>query len=539
MSTESLTVSTPPLRHEEIDNMQSQNQTLAVKTVKNALWHISGFFVTTVLGLVVMSLVVNKIGIASFGLFGLITAVLAPLSLANLGFGEATVKYVSQYVHEGDLNKAEQYISTTFFMNLLVGLGGAIVIAVFGRFIFTAFFHIQANDLATVKVCLYLVAAGWFCNQAAAVLIGIPAAFQKYHFVAMGNMIIMLTNSVLILLFVLGGGGLIGYTGATVAGSFINFFYWYAIAKKIFPSARIRPVFYREVWRSSFHFGGWQTISQLGGIMAGQADKYLLGAFLMPGAVGIYNVALTVQQRAYSSIFTMSEVLFPAFSSLSNESLELKADALMKASWMLTVVAVCVIAPLIPLAHDLIGLWINGDIAREGGLVLQTLAVAGTLGSATNATYFFLLGTGRTRTITILSIITGVVTVIVSALVLPRFGLRAAGWSGIAAMIAQMAFVLIVLRNIFGAVLSWSAIVTSLHIPILIGLLSALLIAGTGHPIITTWPKLILAYVVLAALMFVATLGVNSLLPHGRERNAYMKTLIKSLLPMQSASGDI
>jgi O-antigen/teichoic acid export membrane protein len=532
-------VSNPSFLDEEIDNMQSQNQTLAVKTVKNALWHISGFFVTTVLGLVVTSLVVNRIGIASFGLFGLIAAVLAPLSLANLGFGEATVKYVSQYVHEGDFNKAEQYISTTFFMNLLVGLGGAIVIAVFGRFVFTAFFHIEANYMATVKVCLYLVAAGWFFNQASAVLIGIPAAFQKYHFVAAGNMIIMLSNSILILLFVLGGGGLIGYTGATVAGSFINFFYWYVIAKRIFPTAKIRPAFHREVWRSSFHFGGWQAISQLGGIMAGQADKYLLGAFLTPAAVGIYNVSLTVQQRAYSSIFTMSEVLFPAFSSLSNESLELKADALMKASWMLTVVAVCVISPLIPLAHDLITLWINSDVAREGGLVLQTLAVAGTLGSATNATYFFLLGTGRTRTITLLAIITGVVTVIVSASVLPLFGLRAAGWSSIAAMFAQMAFVLIVLRNVFGTVLSWSTIVTSLHAPILVGLLIALLIARTGHSVITTWPGLILAYVMLASLMLIATMAVNSLLPHGRERYNYIKTLIKSLLPMQSASGDI
>ncbi len=530
MSTESLAVSTPPFRDEEIDNMQSQNQTLAVKTVKNALWHISGFFVTTVLGLVVMSLVVNKIGIASFGLFGLITAVLAPLSLANLGFGEATVKYVSQYVHEGDLNKAEQYISTTFFMNLIVGLGGAIVIAIFGRFIFTAFFRIEANDLETVKICLYLVAAGWFFNQATAVLIGIPAAFQKYNFVAAGNIIIMLTNSILILLFVLGGGGLIGYTGATVAGSFINFFYWYAIAKRIFPAARIRPVFHREVWRSSFHFGGWQAISQLGGIMAGQADKYLLGAFLMPAAVGIYNVSLTIQQRAYSSIFTMSEVLFPAFSSLSNESLELNADALMKASWMLTVVAVCIIAPLIPLAHDLIALWINSDVAREGGLVLQTLAVVGTLGSATNASYFFLLGTGRTRAITLLSITTGVVTVIVSALVLPRFGLRAAGWSGVAAVSAQIVFVNIMLKKIFGKLLPLSYIVTSLYAPIIVGLSIAFAVLFVGEIRVVTWTQLFLAYLAVSVTMFGVIVAVNGLLPHGRERSQFMRTLIRSLM---------
>ena len=514
--------------------MPSDNQTLAVRTIKNALWHISGFFVTTVLGLIVTSLVVNKIGIASFGLFGLITAILAPLGLANLGFGEATVKYVAQYVHEGDLNKAEQYINTTFFMNLVVGVAGAVIIAAFGRFIFSSFFHVGPEDLETVKVCLYLVAVGWFFNQAAAVLIGIPAAFQKYNYVAAGNMIIMLSNSLLILLFVLGGGGLIGYTAATVTGSFANYFYWYFIAKKICPSAKIRPSFHLDVWKSAFHFGGWQTISQLGGIMAGQIDKYLLGAFLAPAAVGIYNVALTVQQRAYSSVFTMSEVLFPAFSSLSNEAMELKADALMKASWMLTVLAVCVITPLIPLAHGLITLWINSDVALNGGLVLRTLALAGTLGCASNASYFFLLGTGRTRTITLLSIITGVVTVIVSALVLPRFGLRAAGWSGIAAVMAQVAVINIVIRNIFGRLLPWSYIVTSLYVPILVGLSIAVAISFVEYPAVSTWPQLILAYFILATVTLAAIVTANSALPHGKERNEYMKTLIKSMMPLRT-----
>lgn len=514
-----------------------EDQSLSVKTAKNALWHISGFFVTTILGLVVTSLVVNKIGIAYFGLFGLITAILAPLSLANLGFGEATVKYVAQYVHEGDFKKAEQYISTTYFMNLIVGLAGAMLIAVFGRFIFTAFFHVGQEDLEVVKVCLYLVAAGWFCNQAAAVLVGIPAAFQKYHYVATGNMILMLANSFLILLFVLGGGGLIGYIAATVVGSIVNFFYWYFTALRIFPAARIRPALHKEVWKSSFYFGGWQAVAQLGGILSNQIDKYILGAILAPAAVGIYNVALTVEQRAYSSVFTVSEVLFPAFSSLSNEALELKADALMKASWILTALAVCVITPLIPLAHGLLALWINHDVAGQGSVILKTLAVAGTLGCATNASYFFLLGTGQTRVITLLSVLTGVVTIIVSVLVLPRFGLVAAGWSSIAAMLAQIVFVNIMIRKIFGNVLPWTYVITSLYVPIVVGLSIAFMISFVGHPGITTWPRLILSYFVLASGTLGAIVAVNSFLPHGRERNQYMRTLVKNLMPLRSTAG--
>jgi O-antigen/teichoic acid export membrane protein len=273
--------------------------------------------------------------------------------------------------------------------------------------------------------------------------------------------------------------------------------------------------------------------------MAAQIDKYLLGVFLNPAAVGIYNIALTAEQKAYSSVFTMSEVLFPAFSSISNESLELKADALMKASWILTVAAVCVLAPLIPLATDLISVWINADVAGQGAIVLRTLCVGGILGCATSATYFFLLGTGKTRIITVMAVATGVVTVIVSAIVLPRFGLKAAGWSGIAAMIVQMMFIFAILKKIFGSILTWSHITTSLHVPIAAGLSVAFLVSGIGRPPLTTWPSLILAYAIVFVLTLVTTLAVNALMPHGRDRNMFLMSMVRSLLPGRSSAGRI
>jgi len=293
-------------------------------------------------------------------------------------------------------------------------------------------------------------------------------------------------------------------------------------------------VLHKDAWKNSFHFGGWQAVAQLGGILSNQIDKYILGALLAPAAVGIYNVAYTVEQRAYNLVFTVSEVLFPAFSSLNNEALELKADALMKASWILTVLSVCVITPLIPLAHGLLALWINHEVANQGSVILQTLAVAGTLGCATNASYFFLLGSGQTRIITLLAVITGLVTIIVSASVLPRFGLVAAGSSGVAAMLVQIVFVNIMIRKLFGHVLPWTVVITSLYVPIVVGLSISFTISLVGHPAITTWLQLILSYCALAAGTLAVIVAICRILPHGRERTVYMSTLFKSMWPLQS-----
>jgi len=68
-----------------------------------------------------------------------------------------------------------------------------------------------------------------------------------------------------------------------------------------------------------------------------------------------------------------------------------------------------------PVGHDLLRLWIGPDVGEQGGFLLQVIAAAGALGCGTNATYFFLLGSGGTRAISVISITTGVVTVAVAA----------------------------------------------------------------------------------------------------------------------------
>jgi O-antigen/teichoic acid export membrane protein len=500
---------------------------LGEKTVYNSLWNISAFLAALVSNVVLIPFVVSRIGLSHFGLYSLITVILAPLSLANLGFGEATIKYVAQYAHEGNLEKASRYIQTTLFFNLVVGLVGGLVLAFAGSKLAHIFFQIPEKDHEELRRCFFLVAAGWFCNQGAAVFIGIPAALQRYRAVAIGSLTLTAASFTLIVALLSFQPSLLFYVLGTALGFALAWIYWGLAANQLLPNIKLTPRLYRDVFRSSLHFGGWQTAAQVGSLLANQADKYLLGAFLSPAAVGVYNISLRLEQAAYVTVFKLSEVLFPTFSALSTESLERKANLLMRASWLLTTAAVCVLIPLVPLSKDILRFWMGEAIAVQGALVLKTLAVGGTLGCATNASFFFLLGNAKTKWVAFLAVATGIVTLITSLLVLPVWGLPAAGISGVAAMLAQIIAVNVMLRRIFSKTLQWRLAWDYLYAPIAIGLIVAFTFQLSGIVSAKTWAQLACWYVAISATSGLSIILVTLRSPTRQDRVEDMKNLLR------------
>ena len=62
--------------------------------------------------------------------------------------------------------------------------------------------------------------------------------------------------------------------------------------------------------------GVWQLVAQGSGLIAVQADRYLLGALLAPQFVGFYTIAQRLEEAIYIGILKIGEILFPFFSVL-------------------------------------------------------------------------------------------------------------------------------------------------------------------------------------------------------------------------------
>ncbi len=495
------------------------SSTLAGRTLGNALWNIVPFFWVFLLGLAVVPVVIAHIGVGHFGLYGIFAVLLTPLGLANLGFGEATVKFVAERVHKGDLESAAQYVRTTLWMNLMVGLSGALVFGLAAPGAILFFFRIQQADTEVVRQCCILVALGWIFNQVAGVFMGVTVAFQDYRRMALIQVLVSTITGGLSILLVVLGLGLRGYTFANVFGAFAAMTAWYVSSRQRFGRISLKPKLDRVIWRQSFNFGGWQTLAQLGSLLANQSEKFLLGLFLNPASLGLFNIALSLEQRAYQVVFKLSEVLFPMFSALSGEQPTAKADRLMRVSWLLTTLAVSVLIPLVPLAEPLLTLWINETVADAAAPILQLLVIAGTLGCATNAACFFLMGNARTGALAFLAFVTGLTTVAAALILLPIYGLRAAAVPDIAAMfVQQIVLGSYLLRRIFGPVLPVWRILASLYSPMIVGLAVCLGVAWSGMLRgVDTWFGFAVSYVSLVVISGGSVLLVDMFWPDRRQ----------------------
>lgn len=494
----------------------SVQPSLGSRTVLNSIWNVVPLIWSTLLGLVTIPIVVKAIGIDQFGIYGLFSVLMAPLSLANLGFGEATIKYVAQYARNGDLATASRFIRTTLLFNGLVGLMGAFLIWFAGPSAAYTFFNLPRDQHEILRQCLMLVGATWLVNQISGVFMGVPPAFQNFRLVAWASVVVNTSAAVFGIVFVLLGFGLYGYTAANLLSAIVSMIIWVTAARRLLPSQNLWPGFDLSVWRRAFHFGSWRSLAQLGGLLASQAERFLLGAFLTPAAVGFYNVALNLEQRVYIAVFRMSEVLFPVFSGLERSSQDRMLSMLLRATWLLSAVAVCALIPMIALGPPLLTAWISPEAGTQAGLVLQWLALAGVLGCGSNASSFFLLGSGRTKWTAVLSLATGLTTVILGAAMFPRYGLRAAALPAVAAMIVQQVVLArVILPAVFGPAISLPRLLTAFYGPVCIGLGLALPLARSGAFVGWSLGMLIVTYAVLGIFVGIIVLLVHRFLPGG------------------------
>ena len=330
--------------------------TVGGRSAANALWNVLPLAWAAVLGLVTIPVVVRHIGVDHFGLFGLFALLLAPLSLANLGFGDATIKFVAEHAHTGDYHTCGLFVRTTLLLNLAMGVvcGGSI--ATIGPFLATRMFHIPIADRQLVDDCLVLVGMTWAIYQISGVFMGVPPAMQAFRLVA----VIQVVNSSVLAAASIGavraGFGLYGYTAANLFAAAFGLVVWYIASRRLIPGESFVPRLDTMAWKKSLGFGLWRTTAQLGGLAANQGERFLLGAFLSPQALGFYNLAASLQQRVYMVAFKMSEVLFPLFSTIQSESKERQFSLLLRATWLVTTLAVCGLAPLAGLAEPLMTL---------------------------------------------------------------------------------------------------------------------------------------------------------------------------------------
>jgi O-antigen/teichoic acid export membrane protein len=458
--------------------------------------------------------VINRIGLKAFGTTGLMLSVLAPLTLIGTVLGQAMLREISSHLSVVDLRSGQRSFSAAISMCfagcLLVGL----VFLGLGKIIISLVTdEALTNDY---QLCIFAAIVGWSMQQFVLIFQSAIAATQKYRLLAVISIISSLFNAACVVGIVMYIPTAFGYLAGLAMGFSASAIIWLLLIKRyepwLFPLCWVSKADYRAI----IDFGKWQSISQFVGGLGLQMDRYVLGAFSSAVFVGQYNVAMRLQEVVHMGILKAGEVLFPHFSSTSHHPAAQRASFFISVSWLMNTFAASALAPLIPLSWHIIALWVNQEAATGGATMLSSLTVAGILGCAVNVYHFHTMGIGDVFRLTQLTFITAILTVVFTFIFILNFGPLAAGIGVIVGNGVRLVFVIFFSKKSFESFISLRTLILVTMPPLLAGLLVAYAWDFSGILTPSTWPLIVVDYVLVSACVAIASIVMTSISAQGR-----------------------
>lgn len=504
----------------------------------NSAWNVIAFVVAVALNLVVLPFVVFRLGVAAFGVAGLVTACVAPALAFSNALALSATRELAQRLEPSERDDARCLFATAAMLALAAGGTIAILVGLVGAPLARLGFHLSGPFADDLGLAFALAGAGWLCQCLAAVLLALFTARQDYRRVATISIISTVVATASMLLFIPRWPQASTFLGCQALGFATSLVLAFGWSRHVIGDWLARPAIHRGALGRLFKLGGWQFAAQGGALIAGQADRYLLGALLQPQFVGFYTIAQRLEEAMYIGVLKIGEILFPFFSALQKETDDRKADLLFRSSWILNVLAASALGGLIPVAGPLLHLWTGAEVAAEAQNVLVILSIAGILGSSTNVFAFYLLAQGRSSSNALISLLTGAVTLATSAIALPYFGWQAAGWSACFGMVAQMVITMILLRRRFGLADMWSRVVHFVLLPLGVGIATALALrygfrgAQLDHAL--GWWYVIVVYLLAAGIIFVLAVAVSRAGSHGATCWRDLRVIAARFLPLKA-----
>jgi len=407
---------------------QDNEPNLTRRVAIGAAWLVAGRWIIRLIGLISVLLLARLLTPEDFGIVALASLVVAVLdALTEFRFGQALVHYQDATIDE---------YNTAWTFNVMRGMLVATVLAS-GAWLFAWIFG--EPRLVHVLQALALVAILEGLQNIGTIQFTKDIRFDLDFTLKLVSRLVT---------FVI-----------TVALAYSWRSYWALIAGMIAGSAArlalsylmhpFRPRVCVFAWRRLFAFSVWLMAGQVITLLNQRLEQFLIGVFMTPALVGIYNLAYEVAAMATGELVVPAvSALFPGFSQIARDKVRLR-----KAYEKSVQVVVAIGTPLgigLALISAEFVVIILGPKWIDAVVPLRVLSIMFSIGILAMASTSLLPAIGRTRDAFRIDFTLFMVRMPVTALVLWQFGFAAAVWTRCVSSIWWVIHYMLVVRNAIG-----------------------------------------------------------------------------------------
>jgi O-antigen/teichoic acid export membrane protein len=393
------------------------------RVLRSTASNYAGRFITLGTWFLLTPFILVQLGTTSYGLWVLVSSVVAYSSLLDLGIAGAVIKYTAEYRARGEEEQAHRLVATALCLYAVLGLI-AIAISVAIAPIFPSLFNLPPAEHATATWLVLLMGSSVGisipCTTTTAVLQGL----HRHDIVNLISTIGVLLAAVATVAVLLLDGGVVGMVAVSIPIPLIMQVPSIWFINRIAPELQFG---WRGAKRSLVHtvfsFSSWLFMGQIAGRLKAKTDEIVIATFLPISAIAPYAIALRLSESAQILTDQFMKILLPLASELHAENDQGRLRSLYITSTRLTLaIFLPVGCTLIVLARPILTLWVGAAYAGFAHLVL-ILTLANFIDISLWPAGLILQGMSRYRTLAVMSMCTAVANLALSIVLVRRWGL--------------------------------------------------------------------------------------------------------------------
>src|ERR1051326_8712456 len=275
-----------------------------------------GYVIPMILNLLFTPLLLSKLGEGAYGLQSLVNVIIGYLMVADMGMDIPIIKYVAEYSAKNDWQMLNKILNNTLQVYLIIGFLGAIIIGSLTNVFIEKIFSIPIELQPEAQKVFLLAAIGFLGSVLSMWGRAACNGLQRYDISNGVNIIFNFLSTVIGILLVVLGYGVVGFIASKVISSFFSAFVYFYLSRKLLPIMNFSFGFDTTIWKLLKSQIGYGFILRISGILSSGLDRTLIGSWIGVAAVGVYAVPFLIANSISYLLSSMTPFIFPMTSAL-------------------------------------------------------------------------------------------------------------------------------------------------------------------------------------------------------------------------------
>lgn len=314
-------------------------------------------------------------------------------SILDIGLGQALTKTVSEAIGDGDRDRVARLYRAATRMQLLMGLAGGLLMAVFARYLVQKVLSVPAELQSEALISVFICALAFPFVLLTSSAIAMLQAAQRFDAINLVQAPLGIGQFVLPLVCVIWSRNLAVIVAVLVVSRVLALAVLMASVRKLAPLGSKKQLSRGGELRSLISFGGWVTVSNIVSPLMVYADRFLIGSLQTVSSVAYYSVPSDATLRLLIVPRSLVSAMFPVMSA-TRDNERLRDLVLRSVRYILLLVGIPSLIAFFA-AREVMTVWVGESFAARSAVVLQILLPGIVANSIAQVPYAVIQATGR------------------------------------------------------------------------------------------------------------------------------------------------